>query len=109
MENKYIVVEVVRKRTGPSVGTYSSGKYNPGDVLLFSDIVTVPNNSNRAKVDTWGRVAGADREYVAINVNGRLYCAQAVGDPGGSKTAEWVQAVDAFLRSKGYTGPGPSW
>jgi hypothetical protein len=65
-------------------------------------------NTFTVGAETWARLTHADsviQQYCMIEIVGRPLFARPQGDPSTAST--WAQEVDAFLRTKGYTGSRP--
>ena len=96
---EYIIINNVRERTAPSTKSYSNKVHAAGNTIRFSDVIETQSGK-------WGVVEGKERAFVAVEVNEKIYCVPVTGN--GDITQAWILAVDAFLRSKGFSGPKPN-
>ena len=96
--SRVVILHAVNQRTAPNVNAYASKLHPAGTVVELSDLLTDD------KGDVWGKIASKDGAFIAVHVRGKTYCVEL---EASTPAQEWMQAVDAFLRNKGYAGPRP--
>lgn len=100
MPIKIVVVnpQGVRERTAPTTQAYSPKLYAAGEVIEIVETLIPRKN------EIWGMLYRKERAFVALAIEDKTYCIQ-LGEP--ENPTEWMQALDAWARTKGYTGPKP--
>ena len=87
-------------------------KMSFGEGFVVHEIYNVKGMSG---LQVWGRVSdnagGISQEYVCLSIGNKVYAKEeavtSVASPEIVNVSSWQWEVDAFLRTKGYTGSRP--
>ena len=62
-------------------------------------------------LQTWGRITenpgGQQQEYVCIKIGEMIFAQEEQANEDVDTATDWMHEIDAWARTKGYTGPRP--